>query len=178
MASRTWEPTSSGAPSVQSTCTATRPLRRPKRMHSAWGANADPLRLHDRSQALGDVRISPADDPSALLQDRDVRAELAEGLGEFEADVAADDDDEMQLGHDEKTGIVEGRHVPDTRKLGERRAGPSYLGCAAQKSNIHVHKLPSVRAWTRRDTRPLRPMSSLCLRRWRDRHSRHPDRFN
>ena len=59
------------------------------------GANVDPLRLEDIVQRYGNVRVLGANDPSALLYDRDLRAEPAEGMGEFEADLAASDDDEV-----------------------------------------------------------------------------------
>ena len=88
------------------------------------GADADALVLEDAAHGLGDVGVLAADDLRALLDDGDLGAEAAEGLGELEADVAAADDDEVagQLVEGEQRAVVEGRDVADAGEVGERGA--------------------------------------------------------
>ena len=88
-------PITSGAPSAQSTPTAT---------PAACGCEADALGVEPHRDALGledvadrvrDVLVLAPDQPRPLLDHRHLAAEAAEHLGEFEADIAAADHHQM-----------------------------------------------------------------------------------
>ena len=64
-------------------------------MHSAFGANGDPLGLKDVAHGLRDVLVLARDQARPLLDDGHLGAEAAVHLREFEPDIAAADDDQM-----------------------------------------------------------------------------------
>ena len=66
-----------------------------KWMHSAFSADADAFFFEEGLDGGGDVFVFARDEAGDLFDDGDFAAEAAEDLSEFEADVAAADDDEM-----------------------------------------------------------------------------------
>ena len=95
IASSTWLPISSGAPSSQLTPTATPVAVRREADALGAGAHRDAFGGEDLADRLGDVGVLVGDQARTLLDHGDGGAEAAEGLGELEADVAAADDDQV-----------------------------------------------------------------------------------
>ena len=87
-------------------------------------ANLDALALEDLPDRGRDVFVLAADEPRTHLDDRDLGAEATEHLTEFEADVAAADDDEMlrQEIHRHHRAVGEERDLADAGHVGNERA--------------------------------------------------------
>jgi hypothetical protein len=83
-------------------------------------ADGDALTFEDVAHGGADILVLPGDQPRPLLDDRHVRTEAAEHLGEFQPDIAAADDDEVfrHLAELHHRDIVEIGHVPDTGEVG------------------------------------------------------------
>ena len=103
-------------------CSRRRPRRRlraaRRRMHSALVRTAMPSASRMLADRLGDVLVLAPDQPRRHLDDRHLGAEAPIHLREFEADVAAADDDEMPRHAVER----EHRRVGEIRHVARRRA--------------------------------------------------------
>ncbi len=98
-----------------------------RREPDAFGAgpHGETLALDDLTDRLGHVLVLARDEALLHLDDRHRGAEASVDLREFEADIAAADDDQM-LGkavEGEQRGIGQIRHLVDTRQ--GRRDGAS-----------------------------------------------------